>query len=147
MKNKFKLLFLGLGLVLFACKKEETVTPAALAPTTKELLTATTWKLTNYATTSSDTSATNEIKSWNEDIKSNTLYVTYQTNGTYAYSDSSDYGVWELSNDKTILYNKGTVEQSTASIDKLTATDFILSYDWTVNDSLTVKVTETAVKK
>jgi hypothetical protein len=145
MKNKFKLLFLGLGIVLFSCMKEETVTPTT--STTKELLTANVWKLTNYATTSSDTSATNEIESWNDEIKSNTLYVTYYTNGTYAYSDSSDFGAWELSGDKTIIYAKGTPEQSTSTIDKLTTSDFVLSYDWAVNDSLTVKVIETAVKK
>ena len=145
MKNKFKLVFLGLGIFLFSCKKDETVTPAAA--TTKELLTANTWKVTNYATASIDTAATNAIGSWNSEIKATSLYVTYYNNGTYAYSDSSDYGAWELSGDKTIIYAKGTPDQSTATIDKLTTSDFVVSYDWKATDSLTVKVTETAVKK
>ena len=62
MKNKFKLVFLGLGIFLFSCKKDETVTPAAA--TTKELLTSNTWRVTNYATASIDTAATNAIGSW-----------------------------------------------------------------------------------
>ncbi len=145
MKNKFNLLFLSLGMLLVSCKKDETVTPAT--PTTKQLLTANTWKVTNYATTSTDTSATNELSKWNSDIKATTLYVTYNANGTYAYSDSSDYGAWELSGDKTIIYAKGTPDQSIATIDKLTTSDFVLSYEWKVNNSLTVKVAETSTKK
>jgi len=145
MKKTMSILMVGLTTLMVSCKKDEATIVSN--PTTKELLTANVWKLTNFS--SPDTAVVSQtlLNQWKDTLLVAPLSVTYKTDGTYAYSDSSDYGKWELSGDKTIVYKKGTLDESTSSIDKLTSTEFVSTYDWKISPSKTIKITEYAVKK
>ncbi len=142
MKHIFKLTFIALFVLLVSCNKDENTNN----PTTKELITSAAWKVTNFSSLASDPVTLSVLKDWNDDLVANPLFVTYNSNGTYLYSDSSDYGTWELSGDKTIIFEKGTANQLTSTIDNITSTSFIITYPWAMSDSLTVNVTEKAVR-
>ncbi len=142
MKNHLTLIMI-LFLGVFSCKKEET-TKTSATPTTAELISSARWKVTNFSSPSTDSEAINFIKEWNEDLKKG-LYVSYNSNGTYIYSDSSEFGTWELSGNNAILFDKGP-DQYLSSIDKLTSNDFVITYPWKISDSLTIIITETTVK-
>jgi len=128
--------------LLFSCKKESTPP----TPTMLELLTSSAWKVTGYTSTAKDTATLSLLKDWNDDLKTNTLFVTYKTNGTYLYSDSSELGTWEISGTSSIIFEKGTPDQLSASLDNLTANNFVITYPWEVNTKVTSNITETAVK-
>ncbi len=144
MKKIASILFVGVVVLFFACKDEdETKTPT---PSNAELITSAAWKISNYSTPATDSLSVAVVKGWNDDLKTNVLSVTYNANGTYVYSDSSEYGTWELSGTNSVLFDKGTTNQLTATISNLTATNFALTYPWKMSSTLTVNVTETAVR-
>jgi hypothetical protein len=62
------------------------------------------------------------------------------------YTDNSESGTWELSGDKTIIFEKGTSDELISTIDNITSNSFVITYPWEMSDSLTVNVTETASK-
>ncbi|MFY8108903.1 MAG: hypothetical protein ACOVO9_07920 [Bacteroidia bacterium] len=141
MRNLFKLSLVFMVVFLFGCKKEETTTTTS--PTTKELITSAAWKVNSYSTTSTDAEILAEVKSWNDDLKTSPLTVTYKTDGTYSYSDGNDNGTWELSGDKKIIYGKGTADEISSTIDKLTSNSFVITYPFEAADSVVVSITET----
>jgi hypothetical protein len=110
------------------------------------MLTSAAWKVTNYSSPATDSLTLATLKGWNDNLKTSTLYVTYKPNGTYLYSDSSDYGTWELSGTKSILFDKGTSNEVVSSIDNLTTSNFAITYPWDMSSTLKVNVTETMVK-
>lgn len=108
------------------------------------MLTANPWKIA-YSTTDTLSAVKLEVASWNT---LGSVYVTYNSNGTYLYSDSSSYGSWELTNDKTITYNKGKEDASTATIQSISPANLTISYMYDVlGDSTLHNVTETCIKK
>ena len=143
MKNIFKLTLIGLVVLLVSCNKDE---ETKIKPTTRELITSAAWKVSNYSSLASDALTLSVLKGWNDELVTDPLNVTYNPNGTFLYSDSSDYGTWELSGDKTIIFEKGTSDELISTIDQITSTKFVLTYPWAMSDSLTVNVTETAVR-
>lgn len=143
MKVTFALILTGI-IFLFSCKKEET-TQTPSTSTTAEMISSAAWKVTNYSSPSTSSAAIAFIKEWNEDLKKG-LYVSYKSNGTYLYSDSSEFGTWETSGNNAIIFEKGTSDQYASTIDKLTANEFVITYPWEISDSLTIMITETTVK-
>jgi hypothetical protein len=143
MKNLFKLTLTLLVVFLFACKKDENTTKTN---STKDLITSGVWKVTGYSSTATDPFTAAVIKGWNDDLKAADLFVTYSANGSYMYSDGSEFGTWELSGDKTIIFEKGTADELTSTIDNITTNSLVITYPWEMSDSLTVNVTETASK-
>ncbi len=143
MKNLFKLTLALLVVFLFACKKDENTNKTT---STKDLITAGAWKVTGYSSSATDPLTVSVIKGWNDDLKAGELFVTYSSNGSYMYSDSSEFGTWELSGDKTIIFEKGTADELTSTIDNITTNSLVITYPWEMSDSLTVNVTETASK-
>ncbi len=142
-KQYFVLAAFAISMLFFACKKDsETSTPTD----NSTLITSGAWKISAYSSTSSNSDVQTMIEEWNADIKATPLFVTYTKSGTYAYSDSLDTGTWELSNSKTILYNKGTADALSANIDELTSNKFTITYEFAFDDSTTVKVTESATR-
>lgn len=139
-----KLLSIALVIFLFSCEKEKTTT--TVIPTLTEMLTSAAWKVTNYSSPATDSLTLATLKDWNDNLKTSTLYVTYRSNGTYLYSDSSDYGTWELSGTKSILFDKGTSNEVVSSIDNLTTSNFAITYPWDMSPTLKVNVTETTVR-
>ena len=137
-------LLVGLTTFMISCKKEEAITVSN--PTTKELLTGNNWRITNFTSTDTTTATANLLQEWKKTYVEKSVYLTFKTDGTYLYSDSSDYGKWELSGDKTIVYAKGTPDESTSTIETLTSTEFVHYYTETVA-SKDVKITEYTVKK
>jgi hypothetical protein len=142
MKKSALILFLGLTTILFSCKEEEVTKTQSKS----EMITSSSWKISGYSTTATDTLSLSVMKSWNDDLKTTPLNVTYKSNGTYYYSDSSDYGTWELSNDNSILFDKGTSKETPATINTLTSNNFAITYPWNMSSSIIANVTETAVK-
>lgn len=144
MKNKITLIAILLLSAFISCKKESE-SDSTSAPSNKDLITSSPWKISNYSTNSTDSLTIAFIQSWNEDLKTKPLQVTYNSNGTYNYSDGTN-GSWELSGDSKILYDKGTEDEVLSTIDKLTKTEFKVTYIWEISESLKVSVTETAIK-
>jgi len=144
MKKITTIAIVALTVFLFSCQdEEETTTPT---PSKTELITSAPWKITSYSTPATDSLSLSVVKGWNDDLKTTTLNVTYNANGTYFYSDSSEYGTWELAGVDSIIFEKGTSNQLTAAINNLQSNNFVITYPWKMSDSLTVNVTETAVR-
>ncbi|MBJ7428581.1 MAG: hypothetical protein JHD28_06455 [Bacteroidia bacterium] len=139
-----KLLSIALLIFLFSCEKEKTTT--TIVPTLTEMLTSAAWKVTNYSSPATDSTTIATLKDWNDNLKTSTLYVTYKSNGTYLYSDSSEYGTWELSGTKSILFDKGTSNELVSTIDNVSTTNLAITYPWEMSPTLTVNVTESAVR-
>lgn len=144
MKNKITLIAILLLSTFLSCKKESETEPIS-TPSNKDLIISSPWKISNYSTNSTDSLTIAFIQSWNEDLKTKPLQVTYSSNGTYNYSDGTN-GIWELSGDNKILFDKGTEDEVLSTIDKLTKTEFKVTYTWEISESLKVSVTETAIK-
>ncbi len=142
MKKLTTILFLGLSTFLFSCEDEKEATTTSKS----DLMTSASWKVSGYSTSATDTLSLSVMKSWNDELKTTPVNVTYKTNGTYFYSDSSDYGTWELAGDNSILFDKGTSKQTTATINNITTNNFVITYPWSMSSSLIVNVTETAVR-
>jgi hypothetical protein len=139
-----KLLSIALLIFLFSCEKEKTST--TVVPSLTDLLTSASWKVTNYSSPATDALTLATLKGWNDSLKTAPLLVTYRANGTYLYSDSSEYGTWELSGAKSILFDKGTKTESVSSIDNITTSNLVITYPWDMSPTLKVNVTETAVR-
>lgn len=147
MKKTICILLVGFSFFSVSCKKKTTTpTSTVVTPTTNELLTGKNWTISNYTSTDTTTATSNILKEWKSTYVDKSVYLTFKTDGTYLYSDSSDYGKWELSGDKTIVYAKGTPDESTSTIEKLTTTEFVHTYEETIS-SKKVKITEYTVKK
>ncbi len=143
MRNFKIILLLALFLQNISCKKTEETTQT---PSNFDLITSDKWKIKAYSSTSTDPEVQAVIKDWNDEINANALYVTYAKNGTYAYSDSSDVGTWELTGSNKILYGKGTSDELTANIDKLNSSSFDIVYSFSINDSIVVDIKESAIR-
>lgn len=145
MKKITSILLIGLALTvsLFSCKDDEDDTKTPML-SNAELITMAPWKILYYSTSATDSLSTSVVQEWNNDLNTNPLFVTYYVNGTYMYSDSSDFGTWELSGTNSIIFEKGTSEELTATIDTLTSNSFALTYPWKMDSTLTVNVKETA---
>lgn len=145
--KKIALSLLFASLFMFSCKKEkETTTPTTVKSAT-ELLTAHKWNITSYTTNNSNAEVKDTLKSWTDSLVKYPISVTYNSNGTYVYSDSSDYGNWKLLDENTIIYNEGTFYGVMGTIKTLTDNNFSVKYMWdVVGDGKIYEVTENAVK-
>jgi len=145
MKKFIPLLFLATTLV-YGCKKEDENTPATLK-SASELLTAHAWKLTSYTTNNTNSEVRDTLKSWTDSLIPHPVTITYNSNGTYSYSDGSDSGNWKLLDENSIIYNEGTFWGTMGTIKTLTENNFSVKYMWdVVGDGKIYEVTENAVK-
>jgi len=144
MKRIIIVLFL-FSVFSYSCKKEENTETAAKSATEK--LTAHTWKITSYTTNNSNAEVKDTLKSWTDTVVKYPVSVTYNIDGTYIYSDSSDYGKWKLLDENTIIYNEGTFYGVMGSIKTLTDNNFTVKYMWdVVGDGKMYEVEENSVK-
>lgn len=134
-----KAIYLVIGLItlLSSCKKETT-------PSTKDLLTANNWAINNYTAADDAPQTLNFLNNFKTRVN-NSVYLKFNNDGTFLYSDSSDYGKWELSGDKKIIFSKGTPSEYSSTIDKLNSTEFVQSFIVHLYKDITF--TEYTVKK
>jgi hypothetical protein len=70
--------------------------------------------------------------------------ATFNSNGTYSTTydgSASESGRWEFTNnEQSILFDKGTDDEETATINRLTSTELYIVQPWETDDNMTVDV-------
>ena len=138
MKHLLSLALLAGTLTIVSCEKDKEVSKT-------DLLTKSSWKVEDATITSSDPFLTALFEAFKNLIVNSQIKFNKSDSGnTYTVTDSSgsSSGTWEFSSNETkLIFDKGTSDETTYDILKLTSSELeVKYYDEDFEESVTMKL-------